>query len=174
MKPDGGPADSLLSSPRGLRGRNLPRVFATLPPRLADRQGEARTLTGDLTCPACCHPFASCAARAPWRAASHLSWSPACRWGHSRRLSSGHSTSAFAIRRDRYVQRAVDVEVDIAAFVSKIARSAVLTRVEVHEGGQIRIHGVGPAVRYLGVHGGLCIEMRRRIHPNDIEVSGVL
>src|SRR6266576_1907677 len=76
--------------------------------------------------------------------------------------------------RDRYVQRAVDVEVDIAAFVSKIARSAVLTRVEVHEGGQIRIHGVGPAVRYLGVHGGLCIEMRRRIHPNDIEVSGVL
>jgi len=48
MKPDGGPADSLLSSPRGLRGRNLPRVFATLPPRLADRQGEARTLTGDL------------------------------------------------------------------------------------------------------------------------------
>ena len=47
MKPDGRPADPLLSSPRGLRRRNLPRVFGTLPPRLADRQGETRTLTGD-------------------------------------------------------------------------------------------------------------------------------
>ena len=78
------------------------------------------------------------------------------------------------MRRDRYVQRAVDVEVDIAAFVSKIAGSAVLTPVEVHEGGQIRIYEVGPAFRCLGVHGGLRIEIRRRIHPNDIEVSGVL
>src|SRR5438874_7113402 len=47
MKPDGRPADPLLSSPRRLRRRNLPRVFGTLPPRLADRQGETRTLTGD-------------------------------------------------------------------------------------------------------------------------------
>jgi hypothetical protein len=42
-----------------------------------------------------------------------------------------------------------------------------------HEGGQIRIHWVGPAVGHLGVHGGLCIKMRR-LHPTDIEVSGIL
>ena len=78
------------------------------------------------------------------------------------------------MRRDRDMQRAVDVEVDVTAFVPKIARSAVLTRVEVREGGLIRICYVGPAFGYLGVHGGLCMKMRRRIHPNDIEVSGIL
>ena len=61
------------------------------------------------------------------------------------------------------MQRALNAEVDTAAFVSKIARSTALTRVEVHEGGQIRIQGVGPAVPCLGVHGGLRIGMRRPI-----------
>lgn len=40
------------------------------------------------------------------------------------------------------LRAAVDVEVSVTAFVSKIARRAVLTRVEVHEGGQIGIHRV--------------------------------
>jgi hypothetical protein len=61
-----------------------------------------------------------------------------------------------------------------AAFVSKITRGAVLTRVEVHEGGQIGVRCVGPAFGYVGVHGGLPIEMRRRIHPNDLEVLDIL
>jgi hypothetical protein len=43
---------------------------------------------------------------------------------HSRSFAgivSGHSTSTVAIRRDRYVHRAIYVEVDVTAFVSKIA-----------------------------------------------------
>src|SRR6266581_8973363 len=81
--------------------------------------------------------------------------SAASRWGHDRKLGSGHSTSPFAIRRDRYVQRAIYVEVDFTAFVSKITRGAILTRVEVRERGQVRIRRVGPALGYLGIHRGL-------------------
>ena len=72
------------------------------------------------------------------------------------------------------MQRAVNVKVDVTAFVSKIARSAVLTRVEMREGGQIRIRCAGPAFGYFRVHRGLCIKMRWRIYPNDIEVSDIL
>lgn len=70
------------------------------------------------------------------------------------------------------MQRTVDVEVGVAAFVSKIARRAVLTRVKAHEGGQIRIDRMSPAFGYLAVHGGLSIKTRRRVHPNKIEISG--
>jgi hypothetical protein len=44
--------------------------------------------------------------------------------------------------------------------------------VEVHEGGQVRIRSVNPSFGYLGIHGGLSIKMRRRIHPHDIEAFG--
>ena len=63
------------------------------------------------------------------------------------------------------MQRAIYVEVDFTAFISKIARGAVLTRVEMREGGQIRIRCAGPAFGYFRVHGGLCIKMRWRIYP---------
>jgi hypothetical protein len=70
------------------------------------------------------------------------------------------------------MQCAVDVEVNVTAFVSKIAGSAVLTRVEVHKGAQVRIHCVVPSFGCLRVHRELSIKMRRRIHPNDIEAFG--
>ena len=72
------------------------------------------------------------------------------------------------------MQRAIYVEVDFTAFVSKIARGAVLTRVKVRERGQVRIHSLGTAFVCLGVHGGLFIKMRRRIHPNEVEVFGTV
>src|SRR5689334_21242297 len=58
---------------------------------------------------------------------SPLLRSTARRRGHYKRSRSAHSTSTVAIWRDGYVQRAVDVKVDVTAFVSKIASSAVLT-----------------------------------------------
>lgn len=72
------------------------------------------------------------------------------------------------------MQRTVDVEVGVTAFVCKIACRAVLARVEVHEGGQVRIHRVSAAFGHLGVHDGLSIKMRRRVHPNKIEICGTL
>src|SRR5260370_5340651 len=58
--------------------------------------------------------------------------SVASRWGHDRKLGSGHGTSPFAIRRGSAGQRAIYVEGEFTALLSQNTLVALLTSAVLH------------------------------------------
>src|SRR5439155_8200164 len=72
------------------------------------------------------------------------------------------------------MQRPVDVEVNVTAFVPKVAGGAVLARMQVRQGRKIWVLCMDPACCRSRVHGGLSIEMGWWFHPGETKVSLLL
>src|SRR5215510_1860278 len=72
------------------------------------------------------------------------------------------------------MQRPVDVEVNVAAFVPEVAGGAVLARMQVRQSRKIRVLRMSPACCRPRVHGSPSIEMGRWFHPGEIKVSLLL
>src|SRR6266851_7805749 len=72
------------------------------------------------------------------------------------------------------MQRPVDVEINVAAFVSEVAGGAVFAPMQVRQSRHLRVLGLSPAGCCPRVHGGLPIEMGRWFHPGEPKVSILL
>src|SRR5438094_6895032 len=72
------------------------------------------------------------------------------------------------------MQRPVDVEVNIAAFVPEVAGGTVLALMQVRQSRQIWVLCLGHACRRPRVHGRLPIEVGWWVHPGETKVSRLL
>src|SRR5713226_2086288 len=72
------------------------------------------------------------------------------------------------------MQRPVDVEVNVAAFVPEVAGGTVLAPVQVRQSRKLRVLCLGPAGCRSRVHGGPSIEMGWWFHPGKIKVARLL
>src|SRR5262245_41119458 len=72
------------------------------------------------------------------------------------------------------MQRSIDVEVNLAAFVPEVAGGAVLALMQVGQRRQLRVLRLGPACCRPRVHGGRFIETGWWLYPGETKVSCLL
>jgi hypothetical protein len=69
------------------------------------------------------------------------------------------------------MQRSIDIEINVATFVSEVACGTVFARMQVRKSRQLRVLWRGATGCHVRVHSGLSIEMRGWIHPDETKVT---
>src|SRR5262245_14282541 len=72
------------------------------------------------------------------------------------------------------MQRPIDIEVNLAAFVPEVASGAVLALMQVRQSWKFWVLRLGPACRRPRIHGGRFIETGWWLYPGEAKVSRLL